>query len=235
MSRNCIQNLPEESNTEVRVMRTTCGIMTNYNYLIVDSVTCLAVLVDPAWQMDVIERELMDARANLEGILLTHSHPDHIDLAKPLAEKYHCPIWMSTQEINASGFNHANLVGIDESAWWVGQMLVRPLHTPGHTTGCLCFLIDDNLFSGDVLFAEGCGICPSVDAAHQMYDSLQRLKKELRPQSRIFPGHSFGKAPGQLFSDILQENIYLQFRDKQNFAAFRLRSTQNRAKLFAFQ
>lgn len=234
MSGSRIQTRPEVSDPEVRVMRTTRGVMTNYNYLIVDAVSRRAVVVDPAWQMDVIESEVSDSSAHLEGILLTHSHPDHIDLAKPLAEKYGCPIWMSTQEIAASGFRHANLVGIDESAWLIGDMLIRPLFTPGHTAGCLCYLIGNNLFTGDVLFAEGCGICPGVDAAHQMYESLQRLKKELAAQTRIFPGHSFGKTPGQFFSDVLQENIYLQFRDRQKFAAFRLRSGQNRAKLFEF-
>ncbi|WP_257386472.1 MBL fold metallo-hydrolase [Tahibacter caeni] len=219
---------------EVGVLRTARGSMTNYNYLVTDPSTRRAVLVDPAWQADVIEQALDDANAGLDGILLTHAHPDHIDLAKPLATKYGCPLWMSREEIAASGFRAPGLVGIDENAWWVGRMLVKPLLTPGHTPGCVCYLIGDNLFTGDVLFAEGCGICPGVDAAHQMFDSLQRLKRELRPQTRIYPGHSFGKPPGQLFADVLQENIYLQFRDRQGFAAFRLRPGQSRAKLFTF-
>ncbi|TDR38502.1 hydroxyacylglutathione hydrolase [Tahibacter aquaticus] len=234
MSWNPVQARSTVFAPEVEVLRTARGSMTNYNYLVIDPATRRAVLVDPAWQTEVIEEALLQARAELDGILLTHSHPDHIDLAKPLAQKYGCPLWMSRQEIAASGFRAPELVGIEESAWWVGQMLIRPLLTPGHTPGCVCYLIGDNLFTGDVLFAEGCGICPGVDAAHQMFDSLQRLKRELRPQTRIYPGHSFGKKPGQLFADVLQENIYLQFRDKQGFAAFRLRPGQSRAKLFEF-
>ncbi len=234
MSGNPVQARSMAFAPEVEVLRTARGSMTNYNYLVIDPSSRRAVLVDPAWQSDVIEQALQRAGAELDGILLTHSHPDHIDLAKPLAQKYGCPLWMSKQEIASSGFRAPELVGIDESAWWVGQMLITPLLTPGHTPGCVCFRIGDNLFTGDVLFAEGCGICPGVDAAHQMFDSLQRLKRELRPQTRIWPGHSFGKPPGQLFSDVLQNNIYLQFRDSQSFSSFRLRPGQSRAKLFEF-
>jgi hydroxyacylglutathione hydrolase len=51
----------------------------------------------------------------LSGVLVTHSHLDHIHQAKPVAEKYDCPIWMSKVEIEASGFDAGQLVGIDTS------------------------------------------------------------------------------------------------------------------------
>jgi hydroxyacylglutathione hydrolase len=224
----------EECQPIVEVLRTKRGSMTNYNYLIVDSFTRRAVIVDPAWQLDVIEHAMSQARASLEGVLLTHSHADHVDLAGVLSEKYGCPVWMSTQEIEASGFSAANLVGIDESAWWVGRMKITPILTPGHTEGCVCYLVGDNLFTGDVLFVEGCGICPDVESAHQMFDSLQKLKRELKPDTRIFPGHSFGKPPGLNFAGVTRENIYLHFRDKDRFAEFRQRHVQNREKFFEF-
>lgn len=218
----------------VEVLRTKLGSMTNYNYLVVDSHSRRAVIVDPAWQMDVVERALSHAQASLEGILLTHAHADHVDLARPLAAKFGCPIWMSKQEIDASGFSAPELVGIDESAWYIGQMEIKPLLTPGHTAGCICYLIGENLFTGDVLFVEGCGICPDVEAAYQMFESLQRLKREVMPDTRIFPGHSYGKPPGLTFTCVMRENIYLHFRDKHRFAEFRQRHVRDRAKLFEF-
>ena len=77
-------------------------------------------------------------------------------------------------------------------------------------------------------------MCPDVPAAHSMFASLQRLKARLKPDSRIFPGHSYGQPPGRPMSQLLRENIYLQFTDKDSFAAFRMRSGQDRARLFKF-
>jgi hydroxyacylglutathione hydrolase len=208
--------------------------MKNYNYLVVDPGSLQAVIVDPAWEMDKIDQALADAQARLSGILVTHSHPDHIHLSKPLAERYGCSIWMSKVEIAASGFSATQLIGIDASPWTVGQMLIEPISTPGHTPGSMCYLIGQNLFTGDVLFAEGCGICPDTQAAHAMFASLEHLKTRLEPHTRIFPGHSYGKPPGLMMSQLRKDNIYLQFSNKDSFAAFRLRSGQNKARMFAF-
>lgn len=77
-------------------------------------------------------------------------------------------------------------------------------------------------------------MCPDTDAAHAMFASLQQLKSRLEPHTRVFPGHSYGQRPGRLMSQLRRENIYLQFPDKDQFAAFRLRSGQNKAKMFDF-
>jgi hydroxyacylglutathione hydrolase len=208
--------------------------MKNYNYLVIDPGSGNAVIVDPAWEMEKIDQAVRDARATLCGILITHSHYDHIDLAAPMAEKYDCPIWMSEEEVAASGFSARRLIGIDTKPWVVGLMQIEPIFTPGHTPGSMCYLIGGNLFTGDVLLAEGCGLCPDTAAAHAMFSSLQNLKARLQPHTRIFPGHSYGEPPGQTLSQLLRNNIYLNFSDKDSFAAFRLRSGQNVAKMFNF-
>jgi hydroxyacylglutathione hydrolase len=99
----------------------------------------------------------------------------------------------------------------------------------------VCYLVGNNLFTGDVLFAEGCGACPNEPAAHAMYESLDFLKRYLKPNTKIYPGHSYGKMPGQFFSNVLHDNLYLQFKDKNTFTSFRLRKGQNRAKMFDFK
>lgn len=219
---------------EVVVLKVSYLVMKNYNYLAIDPVSHQAVVIDPAWQIEKIEQALTEKQASLSGILITHSHPDHIHLAKPLAKKYGCPIWMSKPEIAVSGFDAEQLVAIDETQWFVGQMQIQAIPTPGHTPGGTCYLIGDNLFTGDTLFIEGCGICPDFEAAHTMFASLSYLKKQLKPETHIFPGHSYGKQPGEKFSKLLKENIYLQFTNKEDFAAFRLRKRQNKLKMFDF-
>ena len=221
---------------QVIVLPVSRGLMKNYNYLVVDPPSRQAVIVDPAWQMDIIEAAVTAAGATLRGVLVTHSHPDHIDLARTVAARYRCPIWMSREEAGLSGFSDGRLVelGPQSPSLPVGGLSIQAIMTPGHTPGCLCFKVGDNLFTGDVLFAEGCGMCPSVEAAHAMFGSLQLLKTTLPLHTRVFPGHSYGKPPGQLLSELLKDNIYLQFRDKDSFAAFRMRRGQSRAKMFAF-
>lgn len=233
-----IQQREEETRHElmpqVIVLKMLHYYMKNYNYLVVDPGSSQAVIVDPAWEIEKIDQALADAQAALSGILVTHSHPDHIHLSKPLAERYGCPIWMSKSEIAASGFSAAQLIGIDSGSWTVGQMTIEAIITPGHTPGSTCYLIGQNLFTGDVLFAEGCGMCADVQAAHSMFASIQRLKSRLQPETRIFPGHSYGQPPGLTMSELRRINIYLQFSDKHSFAAFRLRRGQDKARIFAF-
>lgn len=208
--------------------------MKNNNYIVVDRYTRQAVIVDPAWELDKLSQILANLQVSLSGVLVTHAHHDHIDLADEMATKYACPIWMSAIEVAESGFSAGHLVPIDDMPWEVGQMTIEPIHTPGHTQGCICFLIGDNLFTGDVLFAEGCGLCFDLRGAHDMYASLEKLKAELQPHTRIYPGHTYLKPPGQLFSDVLRRNIYLQFPDKDSFAAYRLRGGRSNEKVLDF-
>lgn len=220
---------------EVIVLRVASSWAINYNYLVVDPVSRQAVIVDPAWQMDLIEEAIARAGANLSGVLVTHSHPDHIHLARSVAANHDCPIWMSRPEIEASGFRARHLVGTDAAPWQVGQMWIEPILTPGHTSGCMCYLIGDNLFTGDVLFAEGCGVCRDQEAAYAMFLSLGLLKERLHSHTRIFPGHSYGKPPGQPFSSVLQANIYLHFHDAASFAAYRLRTAPGDPRVLDFK
>lgn len=219
----------------VSLIKVARGFMKNNNYLVADPATQQAVLVDPAWEIDKLHAALTSTESSLRGILITHSHFDHIDLAKPLAAFYNCPIWMSRQEIDASGFRARQLVAIGDAAWQVGRMTIAPMLTPGHTPGCTCYLIGDNLFSGDVLFAEGCGMCNGVEAAHDMFESLERLKRRLKPHTHIFPGHTYARPPGRKFSEVLSSNMYLHFTDRHAFAAFRLRKGQSARSMLNFR
>ena len=220
--------------SQVVVMRMTFSFMVNYSYLVCDNKTHRSVIVDPAWDMEKIDMVLASTRTKLRGVLLTHSHPDHIHLAEPLAKKYDCPIWMSYEEIGYSGFKAQRLIGVEMIPWEVGQMQIQPILTPGHTPGSTCYLIGNNLFTGDTLFAEGCGICPDVQAARAMFTSLNLLKSRIKPETNVFPGHSYGKPPGQKFSHLLKDNMYLQFRNESDFAVFRLRRGQKHSAFANF-
>lgn len=234
MTRNVLEIIQEGIEPEVVTLKVSNMFIINYNYLVIDYKSNSSIIVDPAWDMDKIELAIIESQTRLKGVLLTHSHFDHLHLAKPLADKYNCPIWMSHEEIAISDFTAPQLQGIGIKPFWVGNLKIRPMLTPGHTRGSMCYFIGNNLFSGDTLFAEGCGLCPDIAAAHAMFESLKEIKDKVRPQTKIFPGHNYGKLPGQEYSEVFKSNIYLQFKNKHDFAAYRLRKGQSQSKLFEF-
>lgn len=207
----------------------------NYCYLIIHSHTKEAVLIDPAWEPDKIIQALEIHQAKLVAILLTHYHFDHVNLAGPLAELYQVPVLMSKTEIEYYRFTCNNLTSIEHPATLeLGKINITPLLTPGHTKGALSYAIGGTLFTGDTLFIEGCGICTGIGGdPHAMFDTLSHLKRVILPETKIYPGHSYGQEPGKTFAYLLKNNIYLQFTQREEFIAFRMRKKQQ--GLFAFK
>ena len=109
----------------------------------------------------------------------------------------------------------------------MGGTTLQPWLLPGHTRGGLCWLAGDHLFTGDTLFINGCGICTGRGGdAGEMFETMQRLQRLCRADTRIWPGHGFGEEPGQTFATVLQKNVYLQLDDREMFIRFRNRKNQ---------
>lgn len=210
-------------------------LMKNYTYLVFDPAVGEALIIDPTWEIEKIETALQQRQLRLTTILVTHGHGDHVHLVKPLVAKYGCEVRMSAQDIAAFSFECDNLQAITgEAPFQAAGLTVTPLHTPGHTMGCICYQIGGNLFTGDTLFIEGCGMCfGSKSDPHKLFESLQRLKASLPSTARIFPAHSYGLEPGQEFSVVLKNNIYLQIENENSFVEYRMREGQTR--LFDFK
>jgi glyoxylase-like metal-dependent hydrolase (beta-lactamase superfamily II) len=207
----------------------------NFTYVVSDPARGQALIVDPAWEPDAIERVVDGLGVPLTACLLTHSHFDHVNLADFLVGRHGLDVYMSDAEIRRYGFTCRNLRPIVGAEPFVAAGLqVTPLHTPGHSAGSTCYLIGDNLFSGDTLFTEGCGMCSGRGADPKaMFESIGLLRARCRGSVRVFPGHSFGEQPGQTFESLLRTNVYLNMRDYEQFRAFRMREHQPR--LFDFK
>ncbi len=206
-------------------IRTVGPNIINYCYLVYDAKTRKGILIDPGWEFHLINSKIDALDIDLKGILLTHHHKDHARLAEEFAIKNVCPVYISKVEAEFYEFSCTYLSFIlTEDFFYLDQFKIKPLFTPGHTVGSFCFLIDSNLFTGDTLFAEGCGNCVDKGAdPEELFDSLNKLKSKIDQDTKIFPGHSFGIPIGKLFSEIRKKNIYLQIESKELFIKYRLR------------
>ncbi len=179
--------------------------MVNFSYLIGDRQAGQAVVVDPAYAVgDLLDQAAADGM-QIVGVLATHHHPDHVGgsmmgfSVEGLAEllgRQDVPVHAHRDEATlittVTGLQPGDVVshhGGDKVA--VGAVSIELLHTPGHTPGSQCFLVDGMLVSGDTLFLEGCGRTdlPGSDS-EAMYQSLQRLAG-LPDSTVVYPGHRY--------------------------------------------
>ena len=161
----------------------------NYTYLVICEETREAAVIDAPEADPVIAR--VDATgARVTQILSTHHHPDHAMANPALAKRYGVPvIGHSSDRERLAGFTQ----GVDEGdSVSVGRSSARVLHIPCHTTGHVAYVFDEDkaLFSGDMLFAAGCGRTFEGTPA-MMYDALCVKLAALPDDMRVFCGHEY--------------------------------------------
>jgi len=210
----------------VELFNTQSSGFKNQCYLVANGFN--AILIDPAWDYDLIETYILNNKLTICAVLLTHSHFDHTNLADKFAKKYDIPVFMSESEIAYYGFKCTNLTQIgSQEKLEIKGININPILTPGHTIGSICYLIDDHFFTGDTLFIEGVGICMGNGSdPNKMFDSIQFIKGYLKPNTLIWPGHSFGQLPGKQFLFLQKNNIYIHFTNREHFVKFRMRKSQ---------
>jgi glyoxylase-like metal-dependent hydrolase (beta-lactamase superfamily II) len=198
--------------------------MVNFTYLIGDRQAGEAMVVDPAYAVE----ELVDIAAadgmRLVGVLATHHHPDHvggsmmgygIEGVSRLLELADVPIHVNSNEKEwvrrTTGVEAASLVEHEGGdVIDVGEVQIRTLHTPGHTPGSQCFLVEDMLVAGDTLFLEGCGRTDLPGSDPQaMYESL-RLLASLPDDLALFPGHRYSAPSSATMGAVKEMNPVLQ-------------------------
>lgn len=175
------------------------------NSFIVASDSGNCVLIDAPDDAEYILEQIEMLGLELKKIFLTHGHFDHVGAVADLVEQTGCEVYIHEKDLQklikgdgmlgrffgvgdprtvseALTFDEGDVLTLDELEFDV-------LHTPGHTSGSCCFLIGDNMFSGDTLFARSIGRTdmPDGDLA-LMKRSIERLYK-LSGEIRVYPGH----------------------------------------------
>jgi glyoxylase-like metal-dependent hydrolase (beta-lactamase superfamily II) len=194
--------------------------MRNFSYLIGDRQTGDTVVVDPAYAANDLVDALESDGMKLSGVLVTHHHPDHVGgsmmgfelkgLAE-LLERQSVPVHVNSLEeqwvSKVTGIARSDLTAHEHGdKVSVGDVEIELLHTPGHTPGSQCFLLDGRLVAGDTLFLEGCGRTdfPGGDV-DEMFRSLQQLAA-LSGDPTVYPGHWYSAEPSATLSEVRRTN-----------------------------
>lgn len=207
--------------------------MVNYAYALGDRDTGDVLLVDPAYAVaDLVDTVAGDGM-RVVGVLATHHHFDHVggeigghhvQGVAELLERVDVPVHAQRAELEAirraTGVPASSLAAHDGGdVVAVGGVGIRLLHTPGHTRGSQCFLVDRLLVSGDTLFLEGCGRMDLDDSdPAAMYASLRRLA-ELPDDTAVLPGHRYSPASTASLAAVRDTNVVYKPRTEAAWLA----------------
>ena len=158
----------------------------------------------------------------MTGALATHYHQDHVggDLfghalqgVRELLTRCPCKVHVQRDEVpwvlRGSGVGEDDLVAHDPGdVVRVGAIDIHLVHTPGHTPGSQCFLVDGCLVAGDTLFLNGCGRTdlPGSDPT-QMYESLTQRLAKVPDDAVLYPGHLYSEKPSATMGETRQRNV----------------------------
>jgi hydroxyacylglutathione hydrolase len=209
------------------------GPMMNFVYLIGCTETRDAAVVDPAWDAPAILKLAQDSNLKIKYILLTHGHPDHVNALESVLQATDARICIHSEEVEymkevAREFGMStefmkrrsgNLQTVsDGDKILLGKLAIEVIHTPGHSPGSQCFLVENCLFSGDTLFVDACGRVdmPGGDP-EKMWWSLNQKLRSLEDSIIVYPGHDYGGSPTSTIGEQKKTNAYMNFSSVKQF------------------
>lgn len=187
----------------MKVISEKFGSMDNNCSLIIDEKTNQSALVD----CNEFSQKMIDmiGDTDLKYILLTHGHFDHIIGVKSIKEKYGAQVVISKEDepmLNSSKLSlavfcnapqnnvDADIIVRDGDEITLGEIKIKVMATPGHTSGSVCYIAENSIFSGDTLFYCSCGRTDFPSGSpEQMMSSLQKLKA-LDGDYKVYTGHN---------------------------------------------
>ena len=126
-------------------------------YIIHEENSSSCCVIDPGYDPDAILDKLDTLGLSLEAILLTHGHFDHVGAVKDLAAETQCDVYLHPEDLSmppmmTAGALYYTKTYAEGSRLNLAGLDISVLHTPGHTPGSVCLLVDTAIFSGDTLF-----------------------------------------------------------------------------------
>ena len=185
-----------------------------------------AVIIDPAGDEDKLLALIETEKLRIKYILNTHGHADHVLGNSKMKNFLKVPVCMheaddiffndpavrekSSQELGLPPSDPADIKLKDGDILEVGSLKIEVIHTPGHTPGSVCFLVDENLFTGDTLFVGAAGRTDLIGGSlNTLIKSIEEKLIVLPKQTIVWPGHDYGESPSSTIGREMEENLYI--------------------------
>ncbi len=183
------------------------------------------LVIDPADDADDIIALADQHNLTIKYIVNTHGHVDHImgneemkrrTGARIIIHEEDAPLLTRTPRTMLSMFGGRPSPPADQTVkegdWIrVGDLALRVLHTPGHSSGGICLHLDQVVFTGDTLFVGGVGRTDLAGGSWPlMLQSIKTKLLALPDETVVLPGHNYGYSPTSTIGDERLHNPYIQ-------------------------
>ena len=193
------------------------GKMANFGYILGCEETKVGALIDPAFEPEKLILRAKELELDIECILNTHGHFDHIE-GNDVAVK------MTGAKIIAhrNAMFYTDLKVDHADNFKIGNIDVNVLFTPGHCPDEICFFVNKQvIFTGDVLFVGECGRTDLPGSnPREMYHSLFKVLSIIPDDVDMFPGHDYGNSPMSTMGFERMNNYVLKQRTEDEFVEF---------------
>lgn len=177
-------------------------------WLIIDETSGEYAMVDPSASIENIENKLNSLNLDknkFKYVLLTHGHFDHIYSADIVRDKYGCELCIHKNDADflTDSYKNANKVFFGEDLilrpaekllddgdiMLLGELEISVIHTPGHTEGCVCYLVNEHMLCGDTIFDLSVGRTDLPGGNTRIILESLRKIKNMPGNIRLYPGH----------------------------------------------
>ncbi len=184
----------------------------NFGYFIAEGRGGFAAVVDPSGRPDLFFELIEKHGVSLKYVIITHDHYDHTGGADELARQS-----SALQVLHRSAGDRADLPVDDGDELELGSLILKVIHTPGHTEDSICILVEDILITGDTLFVGKVGGTDLDRQARREYDSLHKKLMSLPEATRVYPGHDYGAAPVSTIGAEQKNNPFIRQKSFEDF------------------
>ena len=190
----------------MKVYQISVGPMQNFSYIVEDTSTHEAIVIDPSWDLEKLTKTIDEQNLKIKYIVNTHWHDDHTRGNEELSKQLDVKIIQH----EASQLKN-DLTVSDGDSIEFGSSFLMVYHTPGHSKDSMCLLGGGKIFTGDTLFVGNCG---RVDlpggSAKELYHSLFDVIANLSDELILYPGHDYGSSATSTIGKEKQTNPVMQ-------------------------